>query len=74
MFIIKQASPSEGVVGAPFDTAADAHYYLLKHLRRRYRHRGYDEAKHVYWAKQNTDTPPALFTVMSTPRSADDSN
>ena len=73
MFVIKQASPGEGVVGSSFDTAADAHYYLLKHLRRRYRHRGYDEGKRFYWAKQTTDAPPALFSVTATPKSANSS-
>jgi hypothetical protein len=58
MFIIKQAGADEGVVGSRFDTAADAHYYLLKHLRRRYRHRGYDEMKRVYWASRTPTRPP----------------
>ncbi|TWT02009.1 hypothetical protein [Reyranella sp. CPCC 100927] len=65
MFVIKEAADrGEGLLGPRFDSAAEAHYYLLKHMRRRYRHRGYDESQRVYWGRQGAQETETLFRVV----------
>jgi len=64
MFVVKEAShQGEAQVGPRFASAAEAHYFLLKHVRRRYPRRGYDDAKRVYWGRNLAEDSAVVFFV-----------
>ena len=71
MFVIKEAAGrGEGLLEPRFESAADAHYYLLRYLRRRYRHRGYDAATQVYWGSEGDEKTATRFSVRRQPHPA----